>query len=200
MQQSVRFSVRTLMIVMTVLCLALPWLPSLLHSLSDREPTYSMFVLICPLLVLSVGWFVGVVVFHSYGFWARTFAARVVFALILIFVALPTAYLIWARHRWCNLSPHEIDRQLPYPDPLLLQIHNWLDKRNPSPGFIKIHGEYYTLWSILDRTVLAVVSVCGFFLGGLAPNLPKRIRGAGVSIWKVSTRVLKSLLNGRKKT
>ena len=87
-------------------------------------------------------------------------------------VGLPIAVLacllsLWLRHRWVALFYDPAwPRTIPYPDEIMLVFHNWLDSRYPAePGYLKMHGEIYTVWGYLNMTVMTMCASVGGTLG-----------------------------------
>jgi hypothetical protein len=81
--------------------------------------------------------------------------------------ALPLIVTLFIYHRWVHAFDTDWPRPFPYPDRLLLAIHDWWDRLHPAAdGAIKLHGEYFTL--LLGINVLVLLAcfifgaVCGY--------------------------------------
>ena len=85
--------------------------------------------------------------------------------LILSVIFLFTA--LWLRHRWLiSLDDGSWPHAWPYPDILLDYYYKWLDSRNPPrPGFIKMCGEFNTVYEHLTRLAISAACLNGFALG-----------------------------------
>ena len=58
-----------------------------------------------------------------------------------------------------------------FPDLILIDLNNWIDKQNPPPpGSMKLDGEYYTVWLLLDLAILVFIGVAGAFFGIVKPD------------------------------
>lgn len=82
-------------------------------------------------------------------------------------VLLPVLTCWFIRHRWVNaIGDHDWPRPFPYPDVLLLEVHDWWDRLHPAgPGDLKVDGEFYAV--LLGTNILFVVAciVCGAVCG-----------------------------------
>ncbi len=92
---------------------------------------------------------------------------------LIVCLALSPVVACWfIRHRWVNgFGDDAWPRPFPYPDFLLLGIHDWWDRLHPAgPDFIKIHGEFYAV--LLGTNVLLFVAclVCGAVCGYVFRN------------------------------
>jgi hypothetical protein len=80
---------------------------------------------------------------------------------------LPVVGAWFVRHRW--LAAFEDDRwprPFPYPDLLLLEIHDWWDRLHPAgPGAWKYHGEFYAVLLGTNVLFLFACATAGVFCG-----------------------------------
>lgn len=92
------------------------------------------------------------------------------------------AFALFTRHRWLAepLGQLGFPQDWPYPDKLLLAIHDWIDARRPtSPGYFKIHGEFYTVLAIFNAFVVLAVSAAGVTLGFATAPFKFRLKKIG---------------------
>ena len=96
-------------------------------------------------------------------------------------VILACLFSLWLRHRWV-VSFHDDawPRSFPYPDEIMLVFHDWLDSKYPAePGYIKIHGEFYTVWRYLNLAALSLCVSVGAMLGFVC----RKTGPIGITYW-----------------
>ncbi len=87
---------------------------------------------------------------------------------IAVLIAIvPLALSVFVRRRWVvGWNDPNWPRQFPYPDLLLVEIHDWWDRLHPAGPYLKIHGEYYAV--LMGVNVMAMIAcaltgtVCGY--------------------------------------
>lgn len=111
--------------------------------------------------------------------WVRISLAVVVVACVLS---------VWCRHRWiASYYDDGWPRGWPYPDELLLSVHDWIDLKYPAgPGEFRIHGEIYTVWRYLNLISLALCTAAGGLLGCVVQA--RHVREASLWIRRRCTR------------
>jgi len=85
----------------------------------------------------------------------------------LCVASLPLIVTWFIRHRWVHAFDVDWPRPFPYPDRLLLEIHDWWDRLHPAAdGLIKVHGEYHSVLLGTNALVLLAClifgAVCGY--------------------------------------
>jgi len=113
----------------------------------------------------------------------RATTSAIILSLLLMGV-LSTGYLGWARYRISNCvivnDGGNMPRPWPYPDRWLLDLHDWLDVRNPvPPDIIKWHGELDRLQLILDFAVAASALLSSACLMPFVIPRRQRLRTSG---------------------
>jgi hypothetical protein len=159
-QSRLQFSLRSLLIVALISAICIGnW--QFLFELSARY-----FYPFAALLTVGAWWVARLVRSHFIG--CDSLASR----FSILRVSLPIAILmcllsLWLRYRWlASFRDDAWPRPFPYPDEVLLVFHDWLDAKYPSPGrYIKIHGEFYTVWQYLDLATLGLCALVGTVLG-----------------------------------
>jgi hypothetical protein len=88
---------------------------------------------------------------------------------------------LWVRHRWVVWPWDDTwPRPFPYPDELLYAFHEWLDSLFPAPGYIKIHGEFYTGLIALNAAALCLCAL----VGGLLGRVCRTTGPLGITYWR----------------
>lgn len=92
---------------------------------------------------------------------------------LLGLASLPLAAALFALQRWrTGWQDAHWPRPFPYPDDLLVAIHDWWDRTHPAPpGYIKIHAEYYPVLFMIDTAVLLASALLGSVCGSLFRNV-----------------------------
>ena len=113
----------------------------------------------------------------------RATTSAIILSLLLMGV-LSTGYLGWARYRISDCvivnDGENMPRPWPYPDRWLLDLHDWLDVRNPvPPDIIKWHGELDRLQLILDFAVAASALLSSACLMPFVIPRRQRLRTSG---------------------
>lgn len=100
--------------------------------------------------------------------------------LITVVLLLVATYALWSHYRWTNTRRLDNWPQpLPYPDQILIAIHDWIDRTWPAPfGMIKIRGEYYTILECLRLTAWAFWTLFGLAFGLALPSKYRWLRSA----------------------
>lgn len=144
------------------------------------EWSYDYFYPIAALLVVSSWWL-------AQRLQNRTHydSQRIRFSMLrvgLLIAVITCASSLWVRHRWvASFYDDAWPRSWPYPDEIILVFHDWLDSKYPAgPGYLKLHGEFHTVWLYLNLTALALCSLVGALLGFVArPTGP-----IGIEYWR----------------
>lgn len=152
-----RFSLATLLLVVCIVSVVAAF-----------PVTLMFFVWLAPLCGPVLGLCLGFVVWHA----ARPQNSAHRWPPVLGWFAACLALLLvlgcwFIRHRWINgFDDNAWPRPFPYPDLLLLEIHDWWDRLHPAPaGSLKIDGEFYAVLLGANALFLFACLVCGVVCG-----------------------------------
>jgi hypothetical protein len=106
------------------------------------------------------------------GMAVRSSGVRALVQVLRALLLAAALYLAWAHSRTRYFIFLDPARGFPYPDRSIVRLERWFDARRPTPpGFIKMHGEFYTVAGVLGLLVLLLSGGAGF-LSGLLANRP----------------------------
>lgn len=184
----IQFGLKSGLILLFVWGLLLTFYPQLLWLLGGHVTRYRVSVVVLPATVVVTSLLLGCRLGQASRRWTRTTGVQSLLWSLIIVSFLACSYAIWTRHRivheWFLYGDPAWPRPWPYPDHAISALHDWLDERNPPPpGFIKIHGEVYTVWGFADVVVIALLAVTAALFGVANSALPRKVAESQLAAW-----------------
>ncbi|MCE9532553.1 MAG: hypothetical protein K8T89_15760 [Planctomycetes bacterium] len=157
-----RFSLRTLLFAMVIAALAaLNW--KLLYYLGVLAQVEFVFwpVMLGLGVAAWCGAQTGPLVLS-----ARKRSEQILAIVWITLWALIFLYWLWVRSRWHVVWYFGPKYSFPYPDEWLIELHNWLDRRDPAPpGVIKLRGEIPKVYILVNYSAWFTAAIWAFSLG-----------------------------------